>query len=317
MPTTFKEELSTIFEAVDEHAKTSNQQQQSYVGKNKELFDVQNSIYKNRVLGKTSHRYFRKCLKSKSLNSSNLSGSSYSNLTELRNSTTEETKSGSKKLLVSPEYKIMFNNKRLIPVSYHMLYSGSKFKGFQTSEFKSYPVSITLKYVDIMRGSLCGYFCINNLLNDNSSLMTYFETEIIGINNSTFVTNKWDASVAVDAQHWGLFDQFDKYKHMLTCQHSSGTPENSCTATTASVSANDFDFMSCDVVFMRVKELFLVPDHTISQINGASFAGFYYMCYDPADSCITGYYYHRESEKFQKIVLNHCPDNTFMSFELS
>lgn len=33
-------------------------------------------------------------------------------------------------------------------------------------------------------------------------------------------------------------------------------------------------------VFMRWKERFLVPDHKVQDINGASFAGFYYVCVD-------------------------------------
>jgi len=31
---------------------------------------------------------------------------------------------------------------------------------------------------------------------------------------------------------------------------------------------------------MRWKERFLVPDHRVQDINGASFAGFYYVCVD-------------------------------------
>ncbi|PRD29033.1 UNVERIFIED_CONTAM: Glucose-induced degradation protein 4-like protein [Trichonephila clavipes] len=45
-----------------------------------------------------------------------------------------------------------------------------------------------------------------------------------------------------------------------------------------------------------VKEHFLVPDHTIKDISGASFAGFYYICFQKSSSTIEGYYYHRSSE---------------------
>jgi len=47
---------------------------------------------------------------------------------------------------------------------------------------------------------------------------------------------------------------------------------------------------------MRWKEHFLVPDHTIKDINGASFAGFYYICFQKSAATIEGYYYHRSSE---------------------
>lgn len=51
-----------------------------------------------------------------------------------------------------------------------------------------------------------------------------------------------------------------------------------------------------DFVFMRWKEHFLVPDHTIKDINGASFAGFYYICFQKSAASIEGFYYHRSSE---------------------
>ncbi len=45
-----------------------------------------------------------------------------------------------------------------------------------------------------------------------------------------------------------------------------------------------------------LKEHFLVPDHTIKDISGASFAGFYYICFQKSTATIEGYYYHRSSE---------------------
>lgn len=45
-----------------------------------------------------------------------------------------------------------------------------------------------------------------------------------------------------------------------------------------------------------VQEQFLVPDHTIKDISGASFAGFYYICFQKSAASIEGYYYHRSSE---------------------
>lgn len=41
---------------------------------------------------------------------------------------------------------------------------------------------------------------------------------------------------------------------------------------------------------------FQVPDHTIKDINGASFAGFYYICFQKSKAEMEGYYYHRSSE---------------------
>lgn len=50
---------------------------------------------------------------------------------------------------------------------------------------------------------------------------------------------------------------------------------------------------------MRWKEHFLVPDHTIKDISGASFAGFYYICFTKSDASIEGFYYHRSSEWYE------------------
>lgn len=68
-------------------------------------------------------------------------------------------------------------------------------------------------------------------------------------------------------------------------------------AKTFNSDAFDYDELkNADHVFMRWKEHFLVPDHTIRDISGASFAGFYYICFQKSTSSIEGYYYHRSSE---------------------
>lgn len=66
-----------------------------------------------------------------------------------------------------------------------------------------------------------------------------------------------------------------------------------------SFNSDNFDYEELektDYVFMRWKEHFLVPDHTIRDISGASFAGFYYICFQKSTSCVEGYYFHRNSE---------------------
>lgn len=66
-----------------------------------------------------------------------------------------------------------------------------------------------------------------------------------------------------------------------------------------SFNSDNFDYEALeqtDYVFMRWKEHFLVPDHTIKDIVGASFAGFYYICFQKSSSQVEGYYFHRNSE---------------------
>ena len=54
--------------------------------------------------------------------------------------------------------------------------------------------------------------------------------------------------------------------------------------------------MDSNFVIYAIQELFLVPDHKVRDINGASFAGFYYICFQKSKGTIEGYYYHKLSE---------------------
>jgi glucose-induced degradation protein 4 len=119
-------------------------------------------------------------------------------------------------------------------------------------------------------------------------LTTFFEAEIIGPKYS-FETNKWAASHETDQRHWSKFQAFNQ--HMANFASGSG-------AEAALSSDHDNVF-----TFMRWKELFLIPDHTVRVINGASFAGFYYCCYDATSCSLHGYYFHTGSELFQSLHL--------------
>lgn len=66
---------------------------------------------------------------------------------------------------------------------------------------------------------------------------------------------------------------------------------------------------------MRWKEQFLVPDHHIRQVNGASYSGFYYTCLEVATGTIDGYYFHNNSERFQQLQLECDRQDTSASFE--
>jgi len=68
-------------------------------------------------------------------------------------------------------------------------------------------------------------------------------------------------------------------------------------------------------LFMRWKEHFLVPNHRIESVAGASFAGFYYICFSKADGAIAGFYFHNNSEMFQSLNLTSVPEHSFASFE--
>ncbi|KAG0045140.1 vacuolar import and degradation protein-domain-containing protein [Linnemannia elongata] len=184
---------------------------------------------------------------------------------------------------------------RLLPTRCCHLYPGSKFKGKQQSGTNSYDVVVDIKHVNLNDSTLCGYLHIKGLTREYPELTTFFDAEIIGPQYS-FLTRKWDATEGTDQEHWALFQQFQ------------GSLYN--------MEAHQDDLKDGDVVFMRWKEHFLVPDHRVEGITGASFAGFYYICYNKRSGHINGYYYHQSSEKFQQLSLSHVEERkSFGSYE--
>lgn len=182
-------------------------------------------------------------------------------------------------------------------VATSLLYSGSKFRGHQKSKGNSYDVEVVLQHVDTGNSYLCGYLKIKGLTEEYPTLTTFFEGEIIS-RKHPFLTRKWDADEDVDRKHWGKFLAFYQYAK--------------------SFNSDDFDYeelKSGDYVFMRWKEQFLVPDHTIKDISGASFAGFYYICFQKSAASIEGYYYHRSSEWYQSLNLTHVPEHSAPIYE--
>ncbi|PSK37423.1 hypothetical protein B9Z65_2165 [Elsinoe australis] len=181
------------------------------------------------------------------------------------------------------------------------LQPGSKFVGTQQSDRQVYNVQVEIKYVDMEESFLCGYLRIQGLTDDHPTLTTYFEGEIIG-NKHTFKTShpEWGSSEKVDMQHWNRFPAW----RPLAKQAKSPT----------------FTFKNYaqrEHLFMRWKEYFLVPDHKVKTITGASFEGFYYICFNQCSGSVNGIYFHAKSEKYQKLELEHVNDrgcSTAMEF---
>ncbi|KAJ7510007.1 vacuolar import and degradation protein-domain-containing protein [Mycena galericulata] len=145
--------------------------------------------------------------------------------------------------------------------THHCLYPGATFQGTQKSGRNSYDVTVTIVDVDFPSSFLCGYLRIRGLTDDWPELTTYFDAEIIGPRYG-FLTQNWGATEQADTVHWARFPAFRHVKSELKKPHLT-MPDRDRGA-----------------VFMRWKERFLVPDHRVQDINGASFAGFYYVCVD-------------------------------------
>ncbi|KAJ1729925.1 GID complex subunit 4, VID24 [Coemansia biformis] len=202
--------------------------------------------------------------------------------------------------LPTPEQLIFSQSWGTWPTPCHDLYSGSRFLGMQSNGLRSYSVTVSLKYVDMGVPELCGHFTICGLTAELPMLTTYFDAQIVGTAGNTFVTNQWDASVDTDRTHWGLFSAFQKYQSRFD--------------------RADFAYRlapSDKHVFMRWKERFVVPNYRLNRISGASYEGFYYVCYDRELHTIMGYYYHRDSDHYQRLRLSHEKQTSFSHFELA
>ncbi|EEH41439.1 hypothetical protein PAAG_03002 [Paracoccidioides lutzii Pb01] len=183
---------------------------------------------------------------------------------------------------------------RLLPNHWSsFLRAGSKFVGTQQSDRQIYNVDVEIKHVDMAEWYLCGYLRIQGLTEDHPTLTTFFEAEIIGTKYS-FLTNhpSWGATDQTDLQHWGRFPAYrpiakfvrkDDFKLVTAAQHPD--------------------------IFMRWKECFLVPDHRVRTISGASFEGFYYICFNRVKGTVSGIYFHAKSEKYQQLELKHMENN--------
>ncbi|KAL7919107.1 vacuolar import and degradation domain-containing protein [Trichoderma austrokoningii] len=182
---------------------------------------------------------------------------------------------------------------RKVPISASsFLRPGSKFRGTQQSERQVYDVQVEIKHVDLRESFLCGYLRIQGLTEDHPTLTTYFEGEIIGTKYNFFTKHDdWGANYKVDISHWSKFSAFRPYQKMARKGPIAIT-----------------DLAQRDHIFMRWKEHFLVPDHRVRTIIGASFEGFYYICFNQVKGEISGIYFHSKSEKFQQLELKHVPD---------
>ncbi|CEG67215.1 hypothetical protein RMATCC62417_03678 [Rhizopus microsporus] len=187
--------------------------------------------------------------------------------------------------------------KRLRSSRLGALYDGSRFKGMQKCGANTYNVIVDIQHVDLAASKISGYLNIEGLTTECPELTTFFEGEIIGPHYS-FLTRKWQAQQSIDILHWGRFPSFEPY---------------------ISVFNNDdfvYDPYDNDFVYMRWKEHFLVPDHCVSNIDGASFAGFYYICYQRSTNEIKGFYfYFNNHEWYQQLTLEHVEKNAFGNFE--
>lgn len=132
------------------------------------------------------------------------------------------------------------------------------------------------------------------LTDDHPTLTTFFEGEIIGEKHGFRTTHQsWGATEKIDLAHWARFPPFLPLARPIKASPTTFQLRNP---------------LGREHLFMRWKEYFLVPDHRVKSISGASFEGFYYICFDQCAGAVSGIYFHAKSEKFQKLKLEHVDD---------
>lgn len=132
--------------------------------------------------------------------------------------------------------------------------------------------------MDFADSTLSGYLSISHLTDSHPHLTTFFTGEIIGLKYGFITGQRYAATEHDDLRHWGRFEQFRRPSTRADLVGEElflrdPLPDRS----RGEAKGKDRDF-----VFLRIKEQFLVPDHKVKDISGASFAGFYYIMVDMA-----------------------------------
>ncbi|KAJ3372673.1 GID complex subunit 4, VID24 [Allomyces arbusculus] len=180
---------------------------------------------------------------------------------------------------------------------YFCLHPGAVFTGTQHSQKSAYAVRVTVQSVDLAHNTLCGFLTIDGLTYAVPQLVTYFEAEVVA-DREAFWTRKWGSDPENDYAHWREFEGFAEEADEILMSEDDAP----------------YTFRNQTRVFMRWKELFMVPDHRVDQVEGASFDGFYFICVDVVNARIGGFYYHPNSEKFQRLDLNYVPTQSSAEF---
>lgn len=187
---------------------------------------------------------------------------------------------------------------------------GARFRGKQSSVDQNYDVTVTLKAVDMASSTLGGYLEIAHLTDSYPKLTTYFDGEIVDNVRFSFVTaaeRAWGTTEKTDAAHWAKFGAFRPYtRHVRGCRGGSGGSSAGGGAV-GGAPAPLKPWKERAHIFMRWKERFLIPNHDVSSLPGASYEGFYYICFDQLQGDISGIYYHQNSEKYGHVYIRTHP----------
>mmetsp|Transcript_25087 Transcript_25087/g.47412 ORF Transcript_25087/g.47412 Transcript_25087/m.47412 type:complete len:253 (-) Transcript_25087:370-1128(-) len=149
---------------------------------------------------------------------------------------------------------------------------------------EEWKVNVRLQGCDLQQGYVCGSMEALNVPSAKSSVVTFWEGEIIDNVNYTFCTPPhWGTDRATDLKHWSKFKCFAPLKDAVL-----------------SFDYARLDLQSFPYVFMRWKEKCFI---NVGPDCGLTIAGFYYVCFTRADGSLEGFYYDPNSSPFQRLQL--------------
>lgn len=153
--------------------------------------------------------------------------------------------------------------------------------GYREEEWK---VNVRLQGCDLQQGYVCGSMEALNVPSAKSSVVTFWEGEIVDNVNYTFFTpQNWGADRVTDLKHWSKFKCFAALKEAVVSHN-----------------ANSIDLQHFPYVFMRWKEKCFI---NVGPDCGLTIAGFYYVCFSRIDGSVEGFYYDPNSSPFQRLQL--------------
>lgn len=170
-----------------------------------------------------------------------------------------------------------------------MLQPYAKYVGTQQSGHHTYNVEVTILTVDMEQSNLSGFLKISNLTPEHPVLETFFTGEIVGGPEQRYsfrtMDPAWGTTEKVDMRHWTRFPAWRQFSSIAKRDMGFDYP------------LNGQAWYQQEHVYMRWKERFLAPDHRKSNLSGASFEGFYYICLNQMEGKISGVYFHSHSEQ--------------------
>lgn len=170
---------------------------------------------------------------------------------------------------------------------YFGLKRGTKYTGRQTTIVGSFKIDMKVNVFSLSQGYICGTLTIHNLTSEYKLLITHFEGVLMSAKNIS--------KAADEFKQWSKFSKWKKdFENQLLFN----------------------DSLNSECLYFKIKEEFLLPNHKLTRLHGASIDGHYYCCYFKKSDSFGGFYQASGSFKHsaQRILLVRTNEGISQSF---